>query len=375
MNSDTDFEVRPDTAIMQLKSGEPVFPKNKYWYIEFKLSLQNIDKFIPPVIIEQIINGDTHLMLCNSHEAFHMVVQEIYQHVILGMGIPEHKVILLSESADINQEIDRVAKATGREQISSVWTRIFEHGCMRHIEDRESASIQTPTLVDKVYDKKFLNFNRRWRPHRPTLVALMYVRDILSRGHVSLAPCDDHTDWPGLWEFIIHCHRDNGKITDMLTTNKESILKIPPMYLDTDELITNRALLEPRTDYLYADTYFSVVSETNFYDSTPGRFLSEKIFKPVVMGHPFIMVSRPNSLQLLRTLSYRTFSPWIDERYDQEEDDSKRLLMVLDEIERLSNLTPTEITEFLSGVRDTCLFNYRILKSKRTFYTFLPKCL
>lgn len=374
LHDSTSYEFRPASGIMQLNTGDPVFLENEYWYIEFKHSLQDVDKFIPPVIMERIINGDIHLMLCNSHEAFHSVVKEIYLRVIDQLGVPPNKVTLLSESADINQEIHNVAKDAGREQISSAWTRIFEHACMCHLTYNRSIDfMQLPILVDKVYDKKFLNFNRRWRLHRPALVALMHVRGILSRGHVSLAPCDDNNDWASVWEWMKSQHQGNDEITSILIANEEGILKIPPMYLDTDELITNRAELESRADYLYSDTYFSVVSETNFYDFSPGRFLSEKIFKPVAMGHPFILLSRPNSLQLLRRLSYQTFSPWIDESYDQEEDDNRRLLMILNEIERLSNLTPNELTDFLNGVRDICLFNRRILKSKRAFYNILPK--
>jgi hypothetical protein len=164
-------------------------------------------------------------------------------------------------------------------------------------------------------------------------------------------------------------HHRGSDVAKILECNKDESFAIPPLYLDTEELMTNRAELENKTDYLYTETYFSVVSETNFYDFTPGRFISEKIFKPITFGHPFVVLSRPHTMKLMCELGYKTFSPWIDERYDDEQDDCKRLMMVLDETERLATLTPAALTEFLNGVRDICEFNRQVLLNKTEFIT------
>ena len=83
------------------------------------------------------------------------------------------------------------------------------------------------------------------------------------------------------------------------------------------------------------------------------------------------MVARPRSLELLTELGYRTFSPWIDERYDRETDDEKRLLMILAEIERLVHLKPDELSDFLHNARQICRHNQLVLKSKQTYMTVL----
>ena len=222
------------------------------------------------------------------------------------------------------------------------------------------------TLEDKIYDKKFLNFNRRWRLHRPVFVALLHSKNLLDKGYVSLAPCDDQNDWSKMWPWIMGHHRLTD-IEDILGSRKEETFAIPPLYLDTDELMTNQAAISNTSDYLYENTYFSVVSETNFYNFTPGRFISEKIFKPVLFQHPFLVLSRPKTLALMRDIGYKTFSPWIDERYDEETDDTKRMLMIIEETERLSNLSSQELTEFLCGVREVCKFNFYILINKNRF--------
>lgn len=347
-----------------------------FYYLEFKQDLTKLSDVIPADTMARI-KTDALLVLCNSHEAFHSVVAEIYQHAVIRLGIPAKNVMLLSESADIGSEVMTMAQRLNQPQIQSKWIRVFERSCQMYLSyvktvadkkvQMDTGRPAPPTLVDKPYKKKFLNFNRRWRLHRPTLVALLYARGILSLGHVSLAPCDDHNSWARMWEWIKSYH--SGPISDILIPHESAILSLPDMYLDTAELMTNQAIMEPTPEYLYRETYFSVASETNYYATSPGRFLSEKIFKPIALGHPFLVVSRPNTMALLRQIGYKTFSPWVDESYDTETDDNIRLLMLLNEIERLSKLTPAEVTIFLDGIRPICKYNQLMMMNKNTYTT------
>lgn len=361
---DYTMETRRDSGILRLGS----FDEQIYWYVEFKKSLHQISKAIPPPVLDKILNSNFYLMLCNSHEAFHEVVEQIYQYVVFGLGIPAERIVLLSESADVHNEVKVVAARHNMPEIKCKWTRIFEHSVqtekLEHLKDYNDVV----TLEDKPYEKKFLNFNRRWRLQRPTLVALLYSIGILDKGFVSLGPCDDNNDWNTVWPWIETQNSTNEETSKLLADNKFNICNIPPMYVDHLDLIPNRPSIEPHsTDRLYSNSYVSVVTETNFYKSQPGRFVSEKVFKPIAQKHPFVLVSVPKTLELLRELGYKTFSPWIDESYDLETDDNKRLLMVAREIERLSNLTPEELTNYLNGVRDTCKHNLNVLLSKTTF--------
>ena len=51
-------------------------------------------------------------------------------------------------------------------------------------------------------------------------------------------------------------------------------------------------------------------------------FISEKTWKPIMVGHPFIMVGNKNNLKFLKDLGYKTFDKWIDESYDDIEDEN-----------------------------------------------------
>jgi hypothetical protein len=139
------------------------------------------------------------------------------------------------------------------------------------------------------------------------------------------------------------------------------------MFLDTPELYVNQVQVDNNLDYYYENTYFSIVNETNYFkDLGEGLFLSEKVFKPVLRCHPFILVSRPHSLSKLKELGYKTFSPYIDESYDEEVNDYLRLQMIVNEIERLSNLSEPMLVEFLASVKEIVEYNYQLLTNKQS---------
>jgi hypothetical protein len=159
-----------------------------------------------------------------------------------------------------------------------------------------------------------------------------------------------------------------------LLNTYQGVKNLPPLFLDTDQLHINRAESTVDTNRYYEDTYFSVISETTYFTREwyhSARFLSEKAFKAIAMKHPFILVSVPDSLEIYKIMGYKTFSPLIDESYDTETNDSKRMLMILSEIERLCNLTADELTNFIMAAREICQYNYDVLMSKKQFITEL----
>lgn len=330
-----------------------------YLLIEFfcAKTIHNVSRCISDAALHSIRNGDTILLLSNTHEAFHDIVEPIYTEVIIPLGIPPMHVILLSESAIIDQEVKKVADKYNLPELCSEWCRIFEYNVALY------SNTSVVTLEDKHYDKKFLNLNRRWRVHRPVFVALLKLHGLLDAGYVSLS--NDVDTWEALWPGCI-AHEPS------LIPHKDEIFSIPSLTLDVEDLTVNQVDLTSSTDEYYANTYFSIVSETNFYDGRfPGLFLSEKVFKPIKMQHPFILLNRPHALAALRSVGYKTFDGIIDESYDREEDNQKRMMMVLAETKRLSMLAGNDLTIFLNKAREICKYNYDMLHSKTDWITQL----
>jgi hypothetical protein len=133
------------------------------------------------------------------------------------------------------------------------------------------------------------------------------------------------------------------------------------------------------TDYsFYENSYFSVVTETlyypyyafpnkNYVGAVPayiGLFLTEKTYKPIAMKHPFILLAPAHSLRMLRERGYKTFSPFIDESYDEIENDHLRLKAVAEEVKRLSK---SDLVEFTYQIKDIVEHNEKILRSQTVF--------
>ena len=83
----------------------------------------------------------------------------------------------------------------------------------------------------------------------------------------------------------------------------------------------------------YCDTYFSLVTETVF--DYPYSFRTEKIWKPIAIGHPWIAVANAGYYQDLHNLGFQTFDPIIDESFDQINDNQLRLERIADLVEDL----------------------------------------
>jgi len=264
------------------------------------------------------------------------------------------------------EEVDRVSKVFSKPYIQVEWMRIFEYNVKQatHIENYRKLN----TLEIKQYDKKYLNLNRRWRQHRPILVGLLELRNLLDKGHVSFCKNVDGQNWDSVYGYlqgsVQHC---DPELYNLFQSNRDRIESIPDMFLDTPELYVNQVQVDNNLDYYYENTYFSIVNETNYFkDLGEGLFLSEKVFKPILRCHPFILVSRPHSLRKLKELGYKTFSPYIDESYDEEINDYERLKMIVNEIERLSNLSEPQLVEFLTAVKEIVEYNYQLLTNKQS---------
>jgi hypothetical protein len=66
--------------------------------------------------------------------------------------------------------------------------------------------------------------------------------------------------------------------------------------------------------------------------------LTEKTFKPIALGMPFIIVGTQGSLKYLRSYGFRTFGDLWDESYDDEPDDAKRIEKIAQVLKMLDGL-------------------------------------
>jgi hypothetical protein len=105
------------------------------------------------------------------------------------------------------------------------------------------------------------------------------------------------------------------------------------------------------------DTYFSLVTETIF--NHPYSFFTEKIAKPLAMGHPWVVAGNYGYYRDIKKLGFKTFGHLIDERFDtidSSQDRIERIATVVDD------LCKSDLPAFLAEAQEICIYNQQHLK-------------
>lgn len=106
----------------------------------------------------------------------------------------------------------------------------------------------------------------------------------------------------------------------------------------------------------YIDTYFSLVTETIF--DYPYSFRTEKIAKPLAMGHPWIAVTNAGYYKDIRNLGFKTFGHLIDESFDSIDDHQTRIDRI---VQVVDDLCRQDLASFLDGAQAVCKYNQQHL--------------
>lgn len=167
------------------------------------------------------------------------------------------------------------------------------------------------------------------------------------------------------------------------TTVTEWISKVP-YTLDASDNVLNKwgdvtynAILAADIHLLietHYDLFYYVPTQDRVYKrSLAPSSITEKTNKPIACCKPFIAFSTPYFLEDVRQLGFETFSPYIDESYDTETDNQKRLNMIVDEIERITNLPAEEYSILVENCHSIAAKNQQKLLSKKDNLQFNEK--
>jgi len=105
---------------------------------------------------------------------------------------------------------------------------------------------------------------------------------------------------------------------------------------------------------IWQQAFINVVTET----VTSTRFLSEKIWKPIIGKRPFMLVGPPDSLDRLHALGFRTFDQYWDESY-QECHDEIQIEGIRDILVQFSMTRPEELKEMYADMKEILEHNHR----------------
>lgn len=114
---------------------------------------------------------------------------------------------------------------------------------------------------------------------------------------------------------------------------------------------------------IYNRSYLCVVAETEA--SADGFFISEKISKPLILAQPFVVFGGTGFLKHLRNLGFQTFSPWIDESYDDIENNLQRVDAIVNAVKQFADLTTDQQLEILDKIKPATEHNRRLVLDYR----------
>ena len=194
-----------------------------------------------------------------------------------------------------------------------------------------------PLLDYKHYHRPytFLFTNRKVRPHRRYLIHRL--------------------EQEGLFKNALWCNHE-GRDTwghpdfNINYTNENVPVQPLPQGYDPEQLPAWVDGIVVKEQYL--DTWFSLVSETVF--ESPASFRTEKFYKPVIAGHPFVICANTGFYRDLHNLGFRSFNHLIDERFDVIINGKDRIDRVVDTVKWLCQ---QNLAEFWQAAREVCLYN------------------
>jgi hypothetical protein len=111
---------------------------------------------------------------------------------------------------------------------------------------------------------------------------------------------------------------------------------------------------------VYQDTWVSLITESSYFDYEHSVFISEKTFKPIACMQPFIIVGSKHTLKYLRQLGYRTFDGFIDESYD-DCDDNDRFAAIIKSLEKIKQIEDKIL--WLASMREILEHNHKLFLS------------
>lgn len=120
-------------------------------------------------------------------------------------------------------------------------------------------------------------------------------------------------------------------------------------------------IIESHHDAYLFKVFSSFREKYDINDFSPA-FPTEKTWKCIASKKPFMVATTPFFLRGIKQLGFKTFSPFIDESYDEIVDNKERLNIVADEAIRISKLPLDEYNQILVNCNDICEYNYNMLK-------------
>lgn len=103
-----------------------------------------------------------------------------------------------------------------------------------------------------------------------------------------------------------------------------------------------------------------VITET--VSEYPYPYFTEKTWRAMVTGVPFMMINSQHSLKQLHNFGFKTFGQWWSEDYDDFPNSADRIKSVVEELKKLSELDHDTILSIKNDISATVKHNFNQIK-------------
>ena len=316
------------------------------------------DKYISNTVLNSIKLKKGYYVISNPYESFmDDNVLTFIQNYFKNKNIPLSQVIYATCSPNANDIY--LSYCQRHELIPEMKCEFIPIYASNYASQFKNSSDTELTYTPGYRNKDFLCFNRRYRNHRLLFGLMLEKYNLLDRCSFSL---DKNQPEVGR-DFIEFVNGIRNIDMSKLEINDEiinSLYNKLPLILDTSDF-TNINMMESTSiiTNLYKDSLIHIISETNFF--TPIIHQTEKTIKPIINLQPFIILGSRFSLKSIKDMGFKTFDKFWDESYDDEVDDSLRLIKITELCKTISEWSPERKIEFTHEVKEIIDYNYNHL--------------
>ncbi len=213
--------------------------------------------------------------------------------------------------------------------------------------------------------KKYITFNRitgNSRAYRSIFVSELVKNNLLEYGHVSYSDnCPEHGHYTSSILDLIKKHNvSEDLINETISYLNQIEFPLRVDHKDSAQIPNGSQTIDAISELM--ESFLYVVTETCFWESK--EHLTEKIFRPIVTRHPFVLIGCANNLAYLKRYGFKTFDRWWDESYDTIEDPIERIKAVVKIIHSICQMSTEDLQKMLNGMQHILDYNYNLFYSK-----------
>lgn len=191
--------------------------------------------------------------------------------------------------------------------------------------------IENSLINNENIDKIYINLNNHAREHRSLFIDYLSKYDLIDYGI-------------NTWNQDTDCYVYRYEYWT-------------PKILKFDEFDTKQLQKSFTKKLLNSKTFFNVVVETHY--NNDNIFYTEKTWKPILMGQPFIILGNTNQNLNLHKYNFNLYDKVVDYSFDAMDDLKYRILGIIDNLIKFKHIdlneTHSKIYDEIQNIRRTAL--------------------